>query len=488
MNAIRSHSISRSLGLLVAGVLSCVPLFGQEGEARLYGQFTSGEFRTPSEASQLWTAGAEASATVDKNGLEFNGHFGFEFNYGNNMMGSMFTSPGYYPIDILEFTPGPKTKQTYAIDGGVAWHNRSQWTPSLQVAFKGINYAKRKDLRHTTYRQEANVEPAIRYDGSLFHFGLGYLFEKTSEFVQAEQIGSATADSYYAFLDKGMRFGTMQVWNGSGTHLAESGVDRLPVQEISHGANLMLGLGPVEAQGTYRYYNGIVGEKGYTWFRFPSHKIEVSLEWTHNTGAGEHVVRAEYYWKDLKTFESVLEKENYGGVIVPVIYGSNIIYGAREMEAGPSWQFTSVKGWSVECRLDVDHSATRSTLMYPFLYYEESTHLKLEASSSVPLGRFLVTARLGGSDLLGDRSHSVEKDETNLGITSVPTRLKDWWDMESEITDAPQIWGKVGLRYTFAGKLPFFLEASFEARKAFKVESLPGSFRQSTQLSFGYSF
>lgn len=487
MNAKRSHSTLRGIVLLLAGALLSVPLHAQ-GDAQVYGKFTSGEFRTPSEGSQLWTAGAKASAETLKRGFSFNGHFGFEFTYGDKMMGSMFTSPGYYPVDVLEFTPGPKTKQTYEIGGGLSWHNRSQWVPSLQASFKGINYAKRKDLRHTTYRQEAGVAPSILYEGGSFSIGAGYLLEKTSEFVQAEQVGSATAESYYAFLDKGQRYGTYQVWNGSGTHLAESGVDRFPVKEIANGAALQAQVGPVEAEASCRFYSGIVGEKGFTWFRFPGAKVESSLRWNLETGAGSHLFQADYQWRSQTLYETVLDRETSGGVTTPVIYGENRIQDHRYFEVVPSWRFESRKGWKLWAQVNVNHDRMRSTLLYPFIDYDESTHMTVETGSEIPLGRFLLTVSLSGHNKVGEHSHVVDRDDDNLGVSAPPFRLQEWWDMEQEVQDASTISGNLRLRYTFAGKLPFYLEASCEMLKAFKVQKLPGSFRQTTCLSLGYNF
>ena len=76
--------------------------------AALTGGFTSGGFRSASEAQNLWSAGASAETEVHIPNLLLKGDFAFSLQSGRDMMGSMFIHPGYYPIDILEFTLGER--------------------------------------------------------------------------------------------------------------------------------------------------------------------------------------------------------------------------------------------------------------------------------------------------------------------------------------------------------------------------------------------
>ena len=506
MNVRRSRCTMRSRFLLILiGAALAVPVFAQEdpwregvnlggitvaegADARLCGKFTSGDFRLPSEGGQLWAAGASAEAETLKKGLVLVGNFGFDMVYGNGMMGSMFTEPGYYPVDILEFTPGPKTKQAYDIGGGIAWRNSSRWTPSVTARFRGVNYSKRKDLRHTTYRQETGLVPSLLYEGDGFRIGASYLFEKTSEFIQAEQIGSATAETYYAFLDKGMRYGTYQAWNGSGVHLAEAGVDRFPVKEFSNGLALQASVRPFYADVSYSLTDGEIGEKGFTWFRFPGAKAEAKFIWTLETGAGTHAFLARYQWQRQQLYESVLERETVGGVTTPKYYGQNLILQHRSFTAGPSWQFAHKDGWSLQAGLDFIRTRDLSTLMYPFWDLDESTLMRLEVSAQIPLGNFLVLASFGGGNKLGSHNHVVDTDDENIGVSSTPFRLTDWWDPEQEFTDASRVTVGLGLRYTLPGTVPLYFEAGANFLKAFKVTLLPGTYRQTTHIAIGYSF
>lgn len=464
---------------------------GREAEAQLSGAYTSGKFHSPSMGKDVWTAGAAAQARSGFKDLYLQGNFGFELMRGSQMMGSMFTEPGYFPIDVVEFTPGTKVKQTYDIGGGLALRNGSRWIPGATLRFRGINYAKRKDLRHTTYRQEFELNPSVLYQGDGWKAGATILFDKTSEYIVAEQIGEAPTDPYMAFLDKGIRYGTLQVWDGSGTHLKESGVDRLPVKEYAYGLSLQAQLGTaLYADAEYVRTAGEVGEKGYTWFRFPGSRIAANLIWTLPTAAGVHRLQAHYAWSAQDNHETVLEKVTEGGVTTPREYGSNRIFQARSFEAGPSWRFLHRQGWALESSLVLENSRNRSTLMYPFLDYDEATHLRVRAGGRIPFGDFALTAGLLFGCKVGEHRHVVENDNENLGVSTFPFRLQDWWDCDSEASDVTRIALNLALRYNLERVLhvPLSVEAGCNWLHAFGVQLLSGSNRQTTTLKLVYNY
>ena len=457
----------------------------EEADARIGGRFVSGDFRKPSEGRSLWSAGASASAESRKDSLVLRGHFAFAAEYGRQMMGSMFTDPGFYPVDVLEFTPGPKSRQTYDIDGGLAWRNRSRWIPALNVRFRGVNYAKRKDLRYTAYRQEIEVVPSLLYRSGRFRAGISGVWEKNSEFIQAEQIGSATADTYYAFLDKGMRYGSYQAWDGSGIHLAESGVDRFPVKQNGGGLALQASWGErLYGDVSVRLSQGEVGEKGYTWFRFPTFGIDAKLLCLLPSGGGIHTLRADYSYARKGLYETVLDKETAGGVTTPVLYGSNRIFTCLAFSAAPSWRFDARSGWSLSAGLTLDHDRDLSTLVYPYWDQDVCTRLFVETAAVIPMGRFLVQAELGGGGRIGplDCRRPGEEEGT------APFRLENWWEMEEEYQSAARVTAGLSLRYDLPGKLPLYVEAECRVLKAFRVEFLGGSWRQQSRIVLGYHF
>lgn len=507
MNAKHNLSMSRTLLLLAGVVLSAHSLWaqslweegrnisglatndasGKKAEAILTGRFSSGDFRTLSEGKTLWSAGASAHACTQLKDMVMTGRFGFEHQEGSEMMGSMFTHPGYYPVDVLEFTPGRKSRQTYDIAGGLAYKSGSRWIPGLTARFQGSNYAKRKDLRHTTYRQEMELTPSLLFEGDGWRIGASYLFGKNSEFIQAEQVGPAKAESYYAFLDKGLRFGTYQAWDGSGIHLAEPGVDRFPVKKITHGGALQFSLGEafyahVEISGS----EGEVGEKGYTWFRFPGFYWEAKALYRFLENENTHCFKVEFDWTSVRLFENVVDKVTAGGVTTPSILGSNRVFADITTELEATYSLSRADGLRIDASLLLDWNNSLSTPIYPSFDRDSGTHLFFSMETEIPLGRW----QLKASFLTGG-GHELEQQEqdadANVNVTATPFRLQEWWDLEQEVKDALRMSVGLGVRYNLK-RLPLYVEAGCEYTRAFGVVLTPGADRQTSYLQLGYNF
>jgi len=462
-----------------------------DAQALLYGSYTSGSFHSLSQADELWGVGASASAQSYYPNLLLLGHFSFDQETGNNMMGSMFTTPGYYPLDVLEFTPGKKTRQTYGVGGGFAWRNRSRFIPAATVRFQGVNYAKRKDLRHTTYRQEVEAVPSLLYDGGSFRVGASYLFLKTSEYIKAEQIGSATAESYYVFLDKGLRYGVQQEWSGSGVHLSEPGVDRFPVKEVSHGASLQAEVGNwLYADAEYSRTLGEAGEKGHTWFRFPGHKVAASLQGTLHGAGAVQVFRLEYQWMAQRTHETVIEKVSSGGVVVPAEHGSNCVFQRRYTSVTPSWRIYYPDGLEVGVWGSLLQEEMLCSIIYPYKYAESSTLYYVGADLKAGLGPLEMEAGLELAGKVGSHERETLIEDPSMVPDTLPVQLYAWRLAEDELYDVTRMQVRVCLRYPFtlAGKYHLFAQAACTFTEAFGVQLLPGDHRQQTILTLGYNF
>lgn len=470
------------LAALVA--LGAPPAFSQE--ARITGSFTSGGFRAPSDAVTLWSAGVEAEGGKEWPDIVLEGRFSFTQDYGTGMCGSMFTEPGLYPVDVLEFTPGDKSRQRYDIGGGIRW-NKGRWLPGAEVFFRGVNYTKRKDLRHTTYRQEADFAPYLRFRADGWEAEARYTLGKRSEFIQAEQIGPAKAESYYAFLDKGARYGTYQAWDGSGVHLAEPGVDRFPVKEISHAAQLSLAAPfGLEASTAFRYALGEAGEKGYTWFRFPTLEWEAQAAWGFGKGSFRHRLEASFHWMGRSLYENVLEKVSEDGVTTPSIMGDNRVFREKEMDLTLAYRMARADGLAFGLTLQSQGCNMLSTTMFPFWDLDRSTHVQAGLRAEVPIGRaFLLSAGAAVGGSIDGHRHTSDTDDEGIGVDSRPFHLAEWYDMENELNDALQTALSLSLRYTLKS---FYLEAGCDFTHAFRVETLPGMNRQTTHLTLGYKW
>lgn len=396
--------------------------------AKLSGQYTEGDYRQSYEASSFFREGIEAASIMRLERISLIGSFSFAQTDGKKQCGSMFIAPDYYPIDVIEFTPGKKRMQEYAFEGGLSADMGQHWKIGAGINFRSVNYSKRKDLRHTNYGLDLRLTPSVLYSIGDWNLGASYIYEKNSEYVKAEQVGSS-ATTYYAFLDKGLYYGTNQVWNGSGTHLAESGVDRLPVKETGNGAALQVGWKSFFAEAEYVRYAGEVGEKGYTWFKFPTDRVAARVGYTLHHSRSDHIFALSYTWSSQQNKEATMDKVSSGGITRPVIYGYNEIYRRKNMSVsalydwylGRKLHFSASAGFAADRRF--------STLVYPSTDELRLNKVNLGVGVSVNAGRFEL-----GLDLWAQVGFDADE---GYDVTFAPEFTDNWAYRQS---DYYQLW------------------------------------------------
>ena len=163
--------------------------------AGFFGKYEGGQMHDTWQAEQSWSAGAATASVKHMENMSLKGSFSFIQTEGYGMCGSMFIKPGFYPVDVLEFTPGRKTLQTYSFDGGISYDIASSWRIGAVMDFESSNIAKRKDLRHSNWRLDMKVTPGIMYHSGDFAAGVVYLFRKTSETVEANSLAVRDKES-----------------------------------------------------------------------------------------------------------------------------------------------------------------------------------------------------------------------------------------------------------------------------------------------------
>lgn len=455
--------------------------------AEIYGGLKGGDFHDSYEASDLWNAGIEAKTTVHNAKFSMNGSFSFDQATGKNMCGSMFINPGYYPVDVLEFTPGKKSLQTYSFSGGIATEISGHWRIGGKIDFESANYSKRKDLRHTNYMLDMTIAPSVMWFAGDIQAGLSYVFEKSSESIKPEQIGTATADSYYAFLDKGLMTGTYEVWNGSGVHLYEAGVNKFPVKELSNGAALQFQWKSLYADAEWLHTEGEVGEKSFTWYKFPGNKISARLGGKFVSPRATHLVNARFSYLDQDNRESVINKVNENGVTTPRIYGYNKIFERRVMSYCADYRMFSNK-WEAGLSLGYNHRQGLSSLIYPYKTLQNVDQYEADGSALYHLSRFDIGAKL--SFFTGSLTESEEMGVADSGVGSKPYRLADYFALQKEYLTADRLGGSLSLRYNIIGGLlkGSYAEISGSLLHGFDLVSISGSERLAGCLKIGYNF
>lgn len=449
--------------------------------AESYGSYITGGLRSSSEAASAWKAGVKTAAVRHFGRFSVAGSFGYEQLWGRDMCGSMLIRPGYYPIDVYEFTPGPKVRQTYDMGGELSVDLSPSWRVGVGTAFTSANLAKRKDLRHTTYLLDLGVQPGIQYHNGRFAVAFNYILSKNAETVRAEQVGTKVA-SYDAFLDKGLYYGVGQLWTGSGIHLDEAGVDGLPLSELVQGASLQLSRGGLYFGAMARWRSGKAGEKQKVWYRFGGWDLDADLDYRFETGSGVHTLHAGFDFFAQDNDERALESKTEGGVTTTLTLGANRIFSQSTAKGSLRYAFAG-KWWDFSAVASLTDREGVSSVMYPYVYGEQLLIPAADLSASVRAGRFAFSLTSGWS--CGTLRGSEREVAHGVTPLSAPTRLEAYFVKYGEHMTAQKITLAPGVRCCFGPGL--YVDAGLWWCHGFGMQIL-GSDRVEGSLRLGYNF
>ena len=274
-----------ALGLLVPGLLR-----GQEigllrtnlenrpefeGTAAVWGGVEEGGYRPAYAAPFQWSAGAEAKAVRHGKYTSWKGALSFEQVAGQNMFSSMFMEPGYYPLDLLEFTKGPKSRQNIRLEGGFLTDFGYDWAAGIKATVKASNIMKQEHVHHTNFGISAQVEPTLTFvmDDDM-GLASSYIVRLRTESIKASPDGEG---EHILFLDKGLRYGSyVDVMTG------------FSVQELAHGISELFYSPEFTMGAEIIWKRGKVGEDQ---FRFPGSTLSLFAEYAILADNTDHVMR-----------------------------------------------------------------------------------------------------------------------------------------------------------------------------------------------------
>lgn len=456
----------------------------QDSVSRSYAEayFTkeNGGWTDHSGSDDSWNAGAKTESIRHFGKVSFFGRFAYDYFDGRDMCGSMLSRPGYYPVDILEFTPGRKVRETYAFTGGAAAQLGHRWTGGLRVDFEAWNYAKRRDLRHKNTALDFEIAPGIMYRAGRFAAGVAYIFAKNSDKVEAEQIGKK-GDSYYAFFDKGLFYGTQELWDGSNMHLAENGITGFPLKETGHGVSAGVQYGPLFLEGTCRTTGGDTGEKDLTWHEFEGNRCSARAVLSLRSAGYGHFVRLDFDWREQDNREMLVGKENINGVTVNKVYGSTPVFGRKSAWAGAEYEIVSAR-FDFRAGGSYSQKERRSTLMYPHIREQKLHFTECFARGRRSFGRFDLTAglhcRWGG---FSERNSSLVQADTG----DYPMQLTACYHREAEYLTATRLGAELAVRCNIRR---FYIDLSGRYEHGFGIRYAPGAERGAATIGAGYNF
>lgn len=358
--------VSRNLWLGGTNVVGMRADSLKASTASIGGSFRHNGYKsTWGEAHNQWSADAGASSIVHLKKFSMAGSFSFCQTMLYNACGSMFLSPGRFPVDISEFTPGTKISQKYSFDGGLSVDLTPELRAGGQIAFQSVNCAKRKDLRYTDYALDFRFRPGLQWHKGDCAVGASFLFERNTETITAQQIGEA-AEPYQAFLDKGLFYGAQAEWQGASLHIDEAGINGFPVREMGYGVAIQGSWKGLYADFSFLHANGKVGEKDGTFFTFPSNRFEGAIAWKMTSDKGtEQIFRLDLSYQGTNLRETILEKTTTGGVLTRTTYGDNLIQKKGVFSIAPSWSAVRAKKFEASASFKYIRNEGLAMQMYP---------------------------------------------------------------------------------------------------------------------------
>jgi len=451
--------------------------FSGHGSAQLYGGYEEGGYHPAFMPESLWKAGASANGTVHWARTSLQGSFSFEQMEGKNVFTSMFLEPGYFPVDILELTPGPKTRQTYRLEASSLTDISDGWAVGIKAGYMADNYSKRKDIRYTSSGMKLRLEPTVSLILGDVGLSLAYIFSLRNESIEADRQGSATAQSYNVFLDKGMRYGTYLTWGGGG-------VDAFPVREYTNGFAYMMKHTKVELGMELLWKQGRVGEKGFDWFRYPGRSL--SLFMTRIFSGGHRLGFSMDLHEDYLQEAALEQKASEGVTTLPVYRYSPVSDRTwSSMDLSYDHRFSSHFLKSLKAALHLGLLGEESYPVAPYTNRNDRYIASLALISAWVFGPVDMMLRLNGG--MG------RWEETGLqggapDAESAPLRLTPDWMRKMEYLSTTKAGGGLTLKYRFKAVKGLYIQADGTYLHGFGVELLPGANRWSLTSRVGYNF
>lgn len=415
--------------------------------------YESGDFRTLSQSAREWNVSVNAKSIRHLDRFSMKGGFSFTDTEAEDMCGSMFLTPGLFPVDVFEFTPGHKTFQTYAVDGGIAVDLGQSWTAGAGLDLTARNAAKRKDLRYSAYRLDITVNPSVIYSTGHIRFGGTLLFSRNTETVSAEQTGF-TATAPFAFLDEGLSLGNWQVWTGNGSRLKESGVNGLPVRQNRYGASVQTSTvdGTFYADAGFLWKDGSVGERQVIWYRYNGPEAMAHIGFRH----GHSAFRAELSWSRLDNRETVQDKVMEGGISIVREYGSNLILSCSDINIGLEYDYSSEK-LNATVAAGFNDLRRQAAPIYPYVFARQLKTASLNIQTQYRHRSLEYGVKFGCSKGFATDN---ERTVSEGGSSSTPYRHEDVWYDACKYETAGRIDAGATLSWNFTRGLYAILSGS----------------------------
>ena len=419
----------------------------------VWGGFEDGRFRPTHEALSEWKAGAEARRVGQRPHTTWTGTLSFEQKMGKYAMSSLLLDPTHYPMDILDFTNGTKSKQDLRLEGGFLSDIDDIWAAGLKGSARAELASKRKGIPYRNLGVEVELAPVVTYliDDNI-GFVASYCGRLRTENVQSSAPGEGDGN---LFLDKGMRY-VDNLAPGSAFSLLE----------FSHGFSGTFS-SPEESWGVDMLWKRGMANGSGSEYRIPGSTLHAFFEYVQPSEYTSHLFGVSYR-RDRDQLRLVGGEGGFTSLSDRVVRNAGLKYAIRFNEG-------AVK--SVSLILDGNQRTDRAfvSVADKSVRYDGSATIL----TSISAGIFDLDVNMMG----GAGSWSgAGQDE------GVSGRLTSDWLAQLEFLRAPQ----VGLGGALTVHIPsvdgLFVRLDANWRRALKVYRLPGKNRELITLTIGYDY
>lgn len=427
----------------------------RETKVAIQGGVEEGWFRPTYEGTLQWSAGTRAEGVRHGKKTSWMGSVSLGHKMGYGMLSSMFQEPGYFPVDLLEFTPGMKFRESGRLEAGFLSDLGYEYAAGLKATFQAGYQGKQTGLRHSSFGMDLQVEPTLTYimDDNM-GLAMAYVFR-----FKTERVRMRPEEGETAFVDQGLRYG-----------VDADGAGAFPVREMSHGLAAHLYSEDVSAGLNWTWKRGQAGASGLGGYKFPGSSVSLFYEQVFQADQADHVIRASY-GRD----RDQLRSNGADGVTafsdrlsrdVVLKYEVRFLHGAvRRL------------GLALDGHRHVDRA------LYPRLDQVKRNLGSAALSSSFSFGPVdLDLEALVGGGLWRDRGRS--KDET----TDTSYRRTEDWLRLMDYYMAPRVGAGGALTYHFSSPKGLYVRLDGRWLHALRKTATGGQNREIGNLTVGYDF
>ncbi len=428
----------------------------RETKVALWGGVEEGWFRPTYAGTFQWSAGGRAEGVRHGEKTTWMGSVSLEQKTGSGMLSSMFQEPGYFPVDLLEFTPGMKSRETGRLEAGFISDLGYEYAAGLKATFQAGYQGKQTGLRQSSFGMDLRVEPTLTYimDDNM-GLAMAYVFRMKTERIQLRPEEGETA-----FLDEGLRYG------------CEFDAGAFPIRELSHGAAAHFYSEEAEAGLEWTWKRGNADASGFGSYSFPGSTVSVFYEQVFLADQADHVIRASYR----RDRDQLREKgaDGVGTISVSDRLG-------RDAELKYEVRFLHGAVRSIGLALDGHRRVDRS--LSPISDLVKRNLGSATLSSSFSFGAIdLELEALAGGGLWRDRGRG--RDETE----DTPYRRTSDWLRLMDYEMAPRVGAGGALTYHFSSSKGLYIRLDGRWLHALRKTATGGQNREIGNLTVGYDF